>query len=62
MRYLCNQCEHVATRAGNQKKHIKKNMYAATTDSDRKHEEVRYLCEQCVYTASTASRLKKHID
>ena len=48
--YTCNQCEYVATRAGNLKTHI-----------ENKHEVVRNPSSKCKFAATTAGSLKVHI-
>ena len=49
VKYTCNECEYVATKAGNLKTH-----------RENKHEGVRYPCSQCEYIATQVSALKRH--
>ena len=67
--YTCNQCEYVATQAGNLKAHkhegvrytCKQCSCAATTaitHVEIKHEGIIYPCSKCDYFATTASNLK----
>ena len=46
----CGECDYVATRAIDLKKHI-----------ESKHKGVRYPCLKCVYAATTAGSLKRHV-
>jgi len=48
--YTCSQCEHVATRASDLKRHV-----------ESIHEGVRYPCSQSEHVATTASHLKSHV-
>ena len=78
IRYACDECEYVATRADNLKVHVENKHdekypcsyceYAATTASnlkihaESKHEEVCYPCPKCKYAATTANNLKIHVE
>ena len=50
MGYPCDECEYVATRTNDLKRHV-----------ESKHKGVRYPCPECEYAATTASHLKKHM-
>ena len=47
--FPCEQCEYVATRSDNLKKHI-----------EAKHLGVTYACELCSYQATQRQNLKRH--
>ena len=49
MRYLCEQCEYVATTHSSLKRH-----------KECKRERIRYPCDYCEYAATRYDDLKRH--
>jgi len=68
VRYLCSQCEYIATGLSNLKVCVARYPcsqceYIATCLSNlNKHNGVRYPCYPCEYIATFLSNLKVHVE